>query len=368
MSQDYNAEIEQLYETIASGFTFLFTNAAKTGHWSEPRSTALAAICLTMLEDASSVWLRAVRDWIEAQQIRSGHAQGSWCEEIWDTGMCVYALKELGVNSRHPTVESALDWIGSLYSLNGRGNWHDELWETCWALIAILRCGRTPPSVDIVQPIRWLISLQQPDGNVVAPHYTGYFLLIHTLSRNVMLEREFRNTLDAAKDKCTEYLLKMLKDCEQGRLWTGEPWSNGQILWALCVADSLPTDNEVLIRKIVSWFRDAQGPQGNWLDVEDTASAILGLVSLVRLLATSGGLTKEGAESLVERRLRRMISVPALKTRKPFLERDTETGYVCINVPVGAMNLVVGVLGFILVALVAWVANVVQILEWLKHR
>src|SRR5207245_2481929 len=118
-----------------------FRTGSGNGNWSEARSTALAGICLNFRESGDSVWLRSITQWIEKNQINEGEAAGSWGEEVWDTAMCLLALKSFGISSKDSVIQNGIRWILSLYSLNGRKNWHDEPWETSWALLAILTSG-----------------------------------------------------------------------------------------------------------------------------------------------------------------------------------------------------------------------------------
>lgn len=368
MTRELTSHIEQIHDMLADGFGFLFRRASRTGHWHEPRSTALAAICLQSREDCSSPWLRTVREWIEEQQIRQGPAAGSWCEEIWDTAMCVLALKELGISSRNPAVENALNWIASLFSANGRGNWHDEPWETSWALIAILRSGRILSTLDVAEPIKWLISLQGQNGNIVAAHYSAYFVLIRHYSRKAHLAEEVRNLINSASSRCVSFLISSLSASDPQRLWTGEAWSNGQILWSLCASKAFPADDQALITKVTTWFRQTQGTDGSWLDIEDTASAIIGLLKLLQVVSVANGIKEEDAERDIERTLRKMVPVPKLHIRKPLIERERETGYVSINLPERFIKILLSVTAFLMVGLLSWIANLLQIYQGLFSK
>ncbi len=93
--------------------------------------------------------------------------------------MCIIALIRLGVSRKDNCIQKGLRFISKLYPVNGRNNWHDEPWETSWALIAILLSGVSIPSGDVLAAVTWLMSLQDPDGRIVAPHYTAYFLLVN---------------------------------------------------------------------------------------------------------------------------------------------------------------------------------------------
>jgi len=365
-AQKLNQQIDATFELLKGAYSFLFKVASRKGHWNEVRCTALAAMCLQLREDGSSKWLVAVRDWMLNQQSLEGGATGSWGEEIWDSAMCIVALKELEVSSRHQKVEQGLKWITSLYSVNGRNNWHDEPWETSWALMAILRAGRGLPNIDIASAIRWLISLQSEDGKIIAPHYTAYFLLINYFSRKVNLSDDVRDSLERTSKKCQTYLLESLRNSDPQRLWTGEAWANGQILWALCLSGLFPVTDDGLVEKTIAWFERNQSAEGNWSDIEDTASSMLGLSALLKNLITLEAELSHKIKDVdreIENRLRKAVVVPKLSIKKPLWEREKETGYISVNIKESTARLIIALLTFIFVALLGWVANIIQVLQ-----
>jgi len=357
--------IEAVIELLKDSYAFLFRAASKSGHWNEIRCTALAAMCLELREDGSSRWLNAIKTWMESEQ--STEVCGSWGEEIWDSAMCIIALKDLGVTSNDPIVDKGLTWIASLFSVNGRNNWHDEPWETSWALIAFLKAGRIPENVDAAAAMKWLSSLQDKSGKIIAPHYTAYFLLInHFSERKINLSDEIRKELEDTAQKCQNYLVKSLRESDPNHLWTGEAWANGQILWSLCLPDRFPVADDKLILKTISWFEENQKTDGNWSDIEDTASAILGLAAL------SKNLLKYEAKQLkihrdinreFENRLRKAVPVPFLNIKKRFFEREKETGYFVINVKESTAKYLGGTVGVLGV-----VASMIQIYLYLRPK
>jgi len=364
--------IEAVIELLKDSYAFLFRAASKRGHWNEIRCTALAAMCLQLREDGSSRWLTAIKTWMKKAQSTEPSGCGSWGEEVWDSAMCIIALKELEVSSRDPIIDTGLTWIASLFSVNGRNNWHDEPWETSWALIAFLRAGRIPPNVDVEAAMKWLSSLQDDSGKIIAPHYTAYFLLINFFSRKINLSDKTRKELQDTAQRCQAYLITSLRECkpEPNRLWTGEAWANGQILWSLCLPNLFPVAEDELILKTISWFEQKQGPEGNWSDIEDTASATLGLAAL------SKNLLKYEAEQLnmqrdvdreFENRLRKAVPVPILNIKKRFFERDNETGYLAFNVKESTARLLIGIFTFIAVSLLGFLANMQSVLDLLKR-
>jgi hypothetical protein len=374
--QILNGQIDAVFELLKGSYSFLFKVASKKGHWTEIRCTALAAMCLQLREEClrskeegPSRWIDAVKTWMQKEQFVDGPVRGSWGEEVWDSALAVIALTDLGVSPKDETLKNGLKWIAKLFSVNGRDNWHDEPWETSWALLAILRAGRVPKKkgkeVDIGAAIKWLVSLQDGSGRIVSPHYTAYFILINHLSPRVNLSDEVHLVLEKCATKCESYLLNALKASHQG-LWTGEAWSNGQILWCLCWAGRFPVSEYELIGKTIAWFQGEQSPDGNWSDIEDTASATLGLAELVKNLLTHQAAiarSNQDADIEFEKRLKKAVRIPKLAIKKRFIYREQETGYISINLRESTVKLAVAIITFVGVALVGWIVNVLELVR-----
>ena len=362
---------DRISEMLKHGFTSLFRRASRHGHWQEVRSTALAAMCVQLREDGQSLWLRTIGDWLRAKQIQEGESSGSWGEEVWDTAMCIIALKDLEVSSKDPAIESAMAWMGSLFSQNRRDNWHDEPWETSWALLAVCRCGRLSQRIDVEKALTWLVSLQTANGIIVAPHYTAYFVLIESWSSRLALSEECRILCRDAKTRCVSALNQLLEESPAEVLWTGEPWSNGQILWALCSTGSFPFANQVLVEKTLAWFEHAQAADGSWFDAEDTSSAILGCVALLELLTLGDRFTQPSSRQEVRReielQLRRAVRVPSVASRLRVVERDPETGYIAINLREQTVKIVLWFLGIVFVSGTGFIVNAQQFFQLVKE-
>jgi len=249
----------------------------------------------------------------------------------------------LGAPAREPTVARALEWIGSLYSANGRNNWHDEPWETSWALLAILTSGRPLPKVDVVDPILWLSKLQDADGKIIAPHYTAYFVLIHhRYLWKFDVDQTVKNRIAQTSSSAVSHLISSLDTSAPETLWTGEAWSNGQILWALTEARSFPVGNEALVQKTIRWFETSQGEGGMWADVEDTASALLGLFGVLALLSDR---RESGSSRHADELLRKRAPAPRLRTRRHLdVSIDSDSGDVLINISRRMIAVILGLL------------------------
>jgi hypothetical protein len=321
---------DMIYDVLDRAYGFLFHAGRTNGHWNEVRSTALAGMCIDRLPTESPYWRRRVRNWLESEQLKGGATKGSWGEEIWDTAMALLALKALGAHTHDSHVREGLDWIASKYSVNGRGNWHDDPWETSWALLAIISSGKVPRDIDLLAPIRWLASLQDSEGRIIAPQNTAYFVAIcHDIAKvNVTLNDHLRENASCA----ASFLLAELSNSSPSRLWTNEAWSNGQILWILGEQRLFPFDDFTLVDKTVSWFHDTQHPElGYWDDVEDTASATLGLLALLHGLTIIVDGVRQARE-VVSIELQRRIKQSPLQVDVRILERDVESGGFLIRI------------------------------------
>jgi hypothetical protein len=314
-------------DLLVKAYKFLFESGCAEGHWNEARSTALAGMCIEWAVPNGHPWRDAVKKSVFDSQITTGPDAGSWGDEIWDTAMSVLALKDLGVSSHDTPILQALGWISNHFSLNGRGNWHDEPWETCWALIALLQSG-TFEHVDVREPLKWLLAFQDEQGQILAPHYTAYFIHICTLLPKANLPQGIRENIQTGRRRAADFLIQMLQTSKSG-LWTGEAWSNGQILWMLASAHEFPVADESSVTKVLDWFTSTQKSEGNWADVEDTASAVLGLTRLVQALMPS--VSDQDAENRVRGYLLGIITVPTLQLNLRLVQYQPQIDCYSIN-------------------------------------
>ena len=89
------------------------------------------------------------------------------------------------------------------------------------------------------------------------------------------------------------------------------------------------SNNEILLR-VVNWFIDKQESEGNWKDVEDTASSILGLCYLLRELESIGISCDTELDALFYNTLRRNVETPVLCINRKLIETN-EDGTTSIN-------------------------------------
>lgn len=354
----------RIIDLLIGGFTYLADNASQKGHWGEVRSTSLAGMCLQLREPGGSKWLTAVREWLFSQQVMDESSTGSWGEEVWDSAMCLLALRELDVSSREARLNAGIQWVGSLFSANGRSNWHDEPWETSWALIALLRIGRIPEHVDVSKAMQWLASLQNAEGRLISAAYSAYFVLIEHWARTsgLVSPDEFRDAAGGA----SAYLHREWQESSPETLWGGEAWLNGQVLWALGHAGQINATELPLLDKAVQWFETTQEPSGNWSDIEDTASALLGLHRILwALMRERIGEERSAREldELLENRIRKAVPMPTLRIKRRLVEHDTEAGYLSLNIRDSTLRVVLTTGAFLAVGLVGWVADILSLIQ-----
>lgn len=370
---DHRTILNGVYHEIEIGYRFLYHTAQSTGHWGDPRSSALALMCLLLRPGRDTRWIRAATSYLTSTQTTDRHQQhGSWNEEIWDTAMCVLALLRAGASPK--AVEKALAFIRAKYS-KGLSSWHGEPWETCWALIALL-ADQQPLDTGTIEQIetsrRWLRGLQTlgtPErGKIVASHYTAYFVLIEHYAENRKDRKLHRDT--EAREMAEAFLEQQLHTAPSATreggdvLWTDEAWSNGQILLCLCKA-SVPFVKELSnVAKIREWFTTAreggEDPE-YWEDVEDTASAILGLEAL------SAAIAHDAKEH--EARLLHAECPPLTAGWWPVWESDRRPGFVSIHANKRFLKsmLVIGSVSTGIMGLVQfWDEIVVRVVAWFR--
>lgn len=314
---------KEIYERVSRAYNWLFNLAIHSGNWNEVRSTALVGLCLKLREPMNSPWIENIKKWLIEQQKPIGSDMASWGEELWDTSMALICLKHLGFPQKDPHYQKAIHWMISLYNKNNRHNWHDEPWETSWSIWAILETEPSPELSEIAyNAIKWLLSLQDTDGKIISPHYTAYFILLASklLGYYLKLSQEEKDMISTAIAKAVKYLINNI---QKDILWTGEPWSNGVILWILCSTGNFPYNNKDILQEVVNWFFKHQENDGNWLDVEDTALSILGLIHLLKGLESVSDLE-------IHNNLNNLLKTPTLCLKRKFIQHHDD-GYTSIN-------------------------------------
>lgn len=351
---------EIVIENISRGYDCLFQSAKSKGHWEEVRNTALVGLALEYIEPLNSGWGDSIKRFLVEEQMTFDEENSSWGEEIWDSAMALMALNHLGYDNRSKIFKNAINWIVSLHNQNKRLNWHDEPWETSWAILAIMESNPTTDQKRIcLDSTKWLIALQSESGKIIAPHYTAYAIqicnkmlaAIHDLPEQE--KDSFRNCIKKSK----EYLITHI---DEDKLWQGEAWANGQILWILCSNDLFPVKDDEIFWKVVNWFTEEQDKvTGKWVDVEGTASAILGLANLF--------INKEGLKDKFELRnkLKSHYQVPQLMLKRKLVQKH-EDGYLSLNIHKSALSILAAfgsIAGGVLFLLEFW-SNIKTLFGW----
>jgi len=328
--------IVEIYDRVSKAYNWLFNSGIRSGHWNEVRSTALVGLCLKLREPLNSPWLESVKNWLLRQQKPFGGDMASWGEELWDTSTALLALKSLGVPPKAPQYQRAVNWVMHLYNESGRNNWSDEPWETFWSLLAVFEAQPEGWPDITLKATNWLLSLQDSGGRIIAPHYTAYFVLVayKLLNDNPVLSPQEKSEFSTAVTKAVQYLIEVINE---ETLWTGEAWSNGQILWILSMTGQFPFSNDEILQKVVHWFFREQKENGWWSGVEDTASAILGLLSLAKNLESISDIE-------LQKRLSILLKTPTLCLRRRLVVRE-EDGYISINISPNLQKIIAILLG-----------------------
>jgi hypothetical protein len=171
--------------------------------------------------------------------------------------------------------------------------------------------------------------------------------------------------VESAQSLASHYLLAQLDESEDDTLWTGEAWSNGQILWALASAEVFPVEDTKLLDKTIRWFRTHQTATGNWADVEDTASAILGLIHLLECVWR--GMDGYHVRNSLRAHLQKSVQVPALLLKLPFIQHNNKIDCWSVNFTRKRRS-TLAIIGLVVTA----IATVLQIVDftwnhWMRH-
>jgi CHAT domain-containing protein len=243
----------------------------------DARDCAIAISALVAAEKSSHA--RPIQHLV--RKLRDANRDGtSWNDEVWDTVWAVRALldqslprKSIGSASEaatgDPSVTAALEFLVSVRD-SVRGFWYGEPFETMIALDLLFEVNH-PNFLDIAdRPIEWLLSLQSPDGRVIAPHFTGIFASVFSRVRLPRLPR-----LKVAARAAGEWLIR---DLHEHHIWTSAAWSNAHALQGVIDSGFTLDDPEVV--KAVEWFLKTQSTNGEWshvATVDDTSMAVLAL-------------------------------------------------------------------------------------------
>lgn len=250
---------------------------------SDPRDVAITIIALVAAErnPHSHVVQRLTSTLLSRQS-----ANGSWCDELWDTAWAVKALHAVGHDIEHPAVAQACRFFEATRDPI-RGSWYEEPFETILVLemLTTLTPGRVREIGD--EAIAWLISLQKPEGVVIGIRYTG--MLVSLL---IQLNDKRPGGVGDVVKRAVAWLRN---DLLVRPIWTSAAWSNYYALRALL--DAGCTIDDIVVGKAVDWFLESQDTDGKWMQVSrihDTAMAIILLSQLLTAPLVVLGTPKTG--------------------------------------------------------------------------
>jgi squalene-hopene/tetraprenyl-beta-curcumene cyclase len=126
-------------------------------------------------------------DWLLAEQEPDGSWFGRWgVNHIYGTGAAVPALEACGIPPEHAAIGRALRWLDSVQQPDGgfgddiasyadaarRGRGAPTPSQTAWALLAYVS-GGAPRGLSTRRAAEYLLRVQRPDGDWDEQHYTG---------------------------------------------------------------------------------------------------------------------------------------------------------------------------------------------------
>ena len=131
---------------------------------------------------------RAGLDWLLAEQEDDGSWFGRWgVNHVYGVGAALPALEACGVESDHPAMRRAVEWLDSVQrpdggfgediasygdrSLRGRGDFATAS-RTAWALLGYVAAGKTE-SDSARRAADWLCRTQLDNGDWTEEHFTG---------------------------------------------------------------------------------------------------------------------------------------------------------------------------------------------------
>ncbi len=138
-------------------------------------------------EDGYDDAQRSGLEWLLAEQEQDGSWFGRWgVNHIYGTGAAVPALEACGVPPEHPSMRRALRWLDSVQQPDGafgediasygdgsyRGRGAATPSQTAWGLLAYVS-GGAAEGLSARRAAEYLLRVQRPDGDWDEQHYTG---------------------------------------------------------------------------------------------------------------------------------------------------------------------------------------------------
>lgn len=205
--------------------------------------------------------------------VRLQAENGSWSDELWDTTWATKALYDAGSNEGNDHLAAAYRFIEQTRDPRS-GTWYEEPFETMLVLDLLARTDPTLMRALAEPGLKWLKSLQAPQGCIVGIRYTGMAASLYRLAEDIGIPVDSTLIKDAL-----EFIRNEIRDQP---IWTSAAWSNYYPLKALL--DCGATIEDEAISKAVQWFIASQDADGKWMQVSkvhDTAMAVLSLAGLL---------------------------------------------------------------------------------------
>jgi hypothetical protein len=254
---------------IRRGVRWLRENAE---HLTETRDIAITISSLVAAERNPHSHLI---ERLSAGLLRRQALNGSWSEELWDTVWSAKALAATGLDQSSDPLRRALDFIDATRDPTG-GTWYEEPFETMLVLDLVATIAPHKIATIGMPALRWIASLQRPDGCIVGIRYTGMAISLFS--------RAAESGIDCDQHVVESGLLYIRQQIEDRAIWTSASWSNYYPLSAL-LDFGLGCDDET-VRRALEWFLLSQDADGKWMQVSKVHDTAMAVLVLSRLLTT----------------------------------------------------------------------------------
>lgn len=276
--------------------SYLLQTRRSDGSWPTDRDLEIAVSAYSVLalaesgDVAAEPRLAKTRDWLLSTQWRRPfdplqQPAGGWSWAIpsgWpeseDTAVVLTVLGELGMTRDDPSIRMGLEWLLSRQNRNGSwSEWVKDTGETFDApcpgvtahvIMALKRYGvtRSGHRSPIERALRYLASVQQPDGSLYSLWFRDY---THGTAKVLEAYAELGRLGDPVATKARDWLLATQRadgawpgKVEEGPPDGGTAEETGWAVYSLLKAGHDPWDERIL--RAVEWLADRQDDDGTW--------------------------------------------------------------------------------------------------------
>lgn len=261
---------ESFLRIVPRALTYLYKQGTK-GHWADARTTAEVVLALLASgETLQAPHFRYACEYLVTCFVKESEG-GSWGSELWDTSMAIRALSACYSNGKK-VVDQAFEWVWSKTFPDGSAD--GEPWDTLFVCLAAIESGRAEGLI-LHNCVEWLCTIQNNDGLLISPHYTGIFCEVIGGILGVDLPSHLRQRY---RDAAVQALQALWDRYNPSTLWGRNTWTNAYIidgLMALRHREFLKEYDSVLM-----WFEAEQNDQGAWDDPVRTAIVVKSLCHL----------------------------------------------------------------------------------------